>query len=142
MMVKRADIAAAARRRIGTPFVHQGRLDGIGLDCAGVVIRVAQELGLSDFDTRDYPAQPNPVAMRAALLAHLEVVRFAEIDVGDVLWFKVELDPQHLALLVSREPLMMVHAFSKPGVMKVIEAHVDAFWRSRIAGCFRYRGVG
>lgn len=140
-MITRGDIAAAARRRIGTPFVHQGRLDGVGLDCAGLVIRVAQELGLSQFDTRDYPAQPNAPAMRAALLAHLDVVRFADLDVGDVLWFKVDLDPQHLALVVNAQPLMMVHAFGKPGVMKVIEARVDTFWRSRIAGCFRYRGV-
>lgn len=141
-MATSAEIAAAARGWLGTPFVHQGRRRGIGVDCAGVVIGVARELGLSQFDTRSYPAQPDPVQMRALLEAHLDPVAWTERRAGDILWFRVELDPQHLGLLVDAgEAPVMVHAFGRPGVMKVVETRVDAFWQERLAGCYRYRGV-
>ncbi|MBK8745664.1 MAG: peptidase P60, partial [Propionivibrio sp.] len=40
-----AAILAAARACIGTPFVHQGRIPGLALDCAGLVVAVAQAIG-------------------------------------------------------------------------------------------------
>jgi cell wall-associated NlpC family hydrolase len=45
-----AEIIAAARACLGTPFRHQGRLPGIGLDCAGVALHVAQAVGCGTLD--------------------------------------------------------------------------------------------
>ena len=36
-----ADIIAIARACLGTPFRHQGRIPGVALDCAGLVVAVA-----------------------------------------------------------------------------------------------------
>lgn len=140
-MASPAEIAAAAAAWAGTPFVHQGRRKGVGVDCAGLVIGVAHELSLSRFDIRSYPAQPDPVQMRALLEAHLDPVAWADRRPGDVLWFRVELEPQHLGILLEGDPLRMVHAFGRPGVMKVVETRLDGFWLERLAGCYRYRGV-
>lgn len=49
-----ADIIAHARACVGTPFLHQGRQPGLGLDCAGLVAIVAHGLGLSDYDHAGY----------------------------------------------------------------------------------------
>ena len=51
-MTSRADVVAAALAWTDTPFHHQARLKGVGVDCVGLVIGVARELGLiaPDFD--------------------------------------------------------------------------------------------
>lgn len=39
----RQQIVCSARKRIGTPFKHQGRKAGVGLDCIGLVVDVFKE---------------------------------------------------------------------------------------------------
>ena len=46
MSATRADAVRVARTYIDTPFQHMGRLPGVGLDCAGVLVCVARELSL------------------------------------------------------------------------------------------------
>ncbi len=43
--MKREDFVRVARSYIGTPFHHQGRLPGVGLDCAGVIVCALAECG-------------------------------------------------------------------------------------------------
>lgn len=136
-MTTRAEIVAAARERIGAKFLHQARGPD-AFDCVGLVITVANQLGLSDFDTRAYPRFPNPEEMQGLLEAHLDYVRWDDVLPGDVLWFRAP-QPQHLAIVTDREPMRMVHAFSRVG--RVVETGVDHFWRQRLVACFRYRGV-
>ena len=40
MTTTRTDVVAAAREWLGTPFHHQARLRGVGVDCVGLVIGV------------------------------------------------------------------------------------------------------
>lgn len=140
-MVHRDAVVAEARRWLDTPFHHQARLRGVGVDCVGLVIGVAHALGLSDYDTTDYSRAPDPEAMRAKLAAHLDPVPFRELRCGDVIWFRVVQEPQHLGIVSALEPLMMVHAYQRPGVNRVVEQGLDGFWKQRIAACWRYRGV-
>ena len=44
--MNRQDVVTAAREWIDTPFHHQARLKGVGVDCVGLVIGVARELAL------------------------------------------------------------------------------------------------
>lgn len=136
-MTTRAEIVTAARSRLGVEFRHQGR-NSSGLDCVGLVIVVAHELGLSDFQSTAYPRSPDPDEMRAALEANLDYVRWDAVQPGDVLWFRAP-EPQHLAIVTQTEPMQMIHAFSRVG--KVVETSVDQFWRRRVVACFKYRGV-
>ena len=39
------DIVNAARECVGTPFRHQGRVLGVGLDCAGLVLMPFSAVG-------------------------------------------------------------------------------------------------
>lgn len=133
----RTDAVAAARAKVGAGFRHQARGPD-AYDCVGVVIAVANELGLSDFDIRTYTRQPNPAQMRALLEEHLDYVRWDDVLPGDVLWFRAP-EPQHLGIVTQREPMMMVHAFAR--TERVVETSVDRFWRDRLVACFRYRGL-
>ena len=61
------NICQQARTWLGTPFKHQGRVKGVGVDCLGLLIGVAQELDLRDaqgrklaaFDALDYGHVPD-----------------------------------------------------------------------------------
>lgn len=141
MSVTRDQIVAEAISWLDTPFHHQARLKGVGVDCVGLVIGTAHALGISGHDTVDYARMPDPVAMRAQLAAHLDEVPFRQLRVGDVLWFRVVHEPQHLGIVIDLEPLTMIHAYQRPGVDRVITQRLDGFWRKRIAGCWRFRGI-
>lgn len=136
-MTTRAEIVTAAREKIGAKFLHQARGPD-AYDCVGIVISIANELGISDFQTTAYPRFPNPQEMRGLLERHLDYVRWDAVLPGDILWFRAP-QPQHLAIVTQRDPMQMVHAFARTG--SVVETGVDHFWRQRLVACFRYRGI-
>ncbi|MBL0320066.1 MAG: hypothetical protein IPP74_12385 [Alphaproteobacteria bacterium] len=47
-MTSNQKIISQARTWLGTPFHHQARLKGKGCDCLGLIVGVADELGLKD----------------------------------------------------------------------------------------------
>jgi cell wall-associated NlpC family hydrolase len=65
--VHHEDIVEKATRMVGTPFVHQGRLPGVGVDCIGLLVCAAREAGLDVGDRASYGRQPNPRALMAEL---------------------------------------------------------------------------
>lgn len=52
-MINRTTISSAARLWINTPFHPQGRRIGIGVDCLGLIIGVANHLKLKSLQGRD-----------------------------------------------------------------------------------------
>ena len=56
-----------ARSWLDTPYHHQGRLKGVGVDCIGLIIGVAHALNLSEFDTHDYARIPNANMLESLL---------------------------------------------------------------------------
>lgn len=141
-MITSADIVKAARSWLGTPYLHQARLKGIGVDCAGLVIGVANELGISNFDVSDYGMQPDPAKMGDYLSSHLDRIPITQLCEGDILWLRVEEDPQHLAIVTAMLPrIMIAHAFAFPAVQKCVEHGAGNYWQDRITACYRYRGI-
>jgi len=142
MGVTREQIAAEARTWVGTPFRHQARLKGVGVDCAGVVEHVGKTLGVvPNVKIMPYKMSPNSKAMRAELCKFLDQITFSQVELGDVLWFRIDVEGQHLGVVTGMEPMQMVHAFGREKVMKCIEQRVEGFWKQRLVGCFRYRGI-
>lgn len=135
-MVSRSEIIAEARTWLGTPFHHQGRLKGVGVDCAGVVIGVAKALGLSDFDTTAYPRIPSAEQLRRALDANMESIFVQDAKEGDVLVFCFDREEQHVGFLSD---VGIIHSYSQ--VKKCVEHSLDATWKSRIRGAYRFRGI-
>jgi hypothetical protein len=84
-----------ARTLIGTPYLHQARLLGVGIDCIGVPILVAKELGLGDFDVADYPRRPNGrmVEFIQQVCAPLD-----DLEEGALLVFNVSDTPRYCAI--------------------------------------------
>lgn len=137
-MIERAEIVAKAREYLGTPFAHQARVKGVGIDCVGLVIGVAQELGLASVEITGYARQPDPVAFRALMREHMVEKTFVERSFGDVLSFAF-VSEQHVGIITQLDPLSVVHCWSKAG--KCVEHALDSVWMQRIRGCWSFPEV-
>ena len=139
------DIIAIARAEVGTPFRHQGRQSGKGLDCAGLVCHVANALGLDYFDQQGYSRHPSQGLLESALDAQPCLVRVALADMakGDVLLMRFDGDPQHLAIHAGWSSVYqdegIIHAWLQ--ARKVSENRLTDEWRGRIVRAYRFAGV-
>jgi cell wall-associated NlpC family hydrolase len=135
-MIRRAQVVATARSWLGTPFHHQGRLKGVGVDCAGVIVGTAAELGLSAFDRTGYGHRPDSRELEELCGIHMRGVRLSAARPADVMLLMVDGQPQHLAFVTD---LGMLHAYAPS--RRVVEHRIDESWRSRIVAAFRIPGV-
>ncbi|MEO6710026.1 MAG: hypothetical protein ABIP42_10650 [Planctomycetota bacterium] len=101
--VSRADVVRIARSWLDTPYQHQQRMKGVGVDCAGLVIGVARELGIvaADFDVTGYPQTPDGKSLLLLCDRFMRRVYPSEVQPGDVLvyQFHPKLGPQHMGIL-------------------------------------------
>ncbi|RJG10904.1 hypothetical protein D3879_14580 [Pseudomonas cavernicola] len=130
-------ILALARRCLLTPFRHQGRQIGIGLDCAGVAFYILDQLGLPYTDLTGYPRTPYKGMLKAAMDAQPSLRPVATPEPGDILLMRITRAPQHVAIysgLIDGHP-HIIHSYST--VEKVVEHVIDADWRARIIQAYR-----
>ena len=131
------EIVAIARTQIKTPFRHQGRIPGKALDCAGLIVHIAHELGLDYVDQTNYPRRPYAGLLEAALDAQPCLRRVERApQTGDVLLFRIASDPQHLAICAGET---IIHAWAEPGC--VSENIFTAKWRSQLVRVYEFTGV-
>ena len=126
-----------ARRWLGTPFRHQARVLGMGVDCAGLVVCTAQALGIDgSFQEVPYGRYPHARTLERLCNAHLDRIPAHGAQPGDVLLFAWHTEPQHLGI---KTDIGVIHSHASAG--KVVEHSLDPIWRSRIRGAFRFRGL-
>lgn len=142
MSITGAQVVAEARKHEGTPFHHQGRLSGVGLDCVGLGVVVARALGVHVTDTTDYPPETDGVALQRALTESCREVRGPRI-LGDLLQFRRGRDQWHVGILTELGvPGKMIHAMSRTdGTGRVVEEPIPVQWSRRCVGVWRLRGV-
>jgi cell wall-associated NlpC family hydrolase len=131
--VRRSEVIAVARQYLGVPWVHQGRTRA-GLDCGGLIVRVAHDLGLSEFDVGGYGPEPDGRLLRRYLQAQAEHVLFAER--GDILLLRFVRYPQHLGIYTGEG---IIHTYQQVG--RVVEHAFDSTWRARVVDAYSYPGV-
>lgn len=131
-MITREQIIAKAREYIGTPFRHQARLKGVGVDCGGLMVCVVRDLKGSSYDFIQYPRQPG-----MWLLDHLRAgyyeIPVSEAVPGDavVFWIRHPEIPAHVGILSDRG---VIH--SHDGILRVTEQCLDGFWEERKMAAF------
>ncbi len=130
------DLLAAARQCLGTPFRHQGRLVNVGLDCAGVAIRVAQAVGVEYLDVSGYGRTPADGQLESSLDAQPCLQQLASIDdrqPGDLLLMRFTAEPQHLAICAGQT---IIHAYEHAGIC--CEHDLSPMWSARIVRVYRF----
>ena len=138
--MKRADILSAARSVLGVPFRHQGR-SLRGLDCVGLLLYVADRLGVEYVDVSGYSRRPGGGLLEATFEEHIDNgillrVAISDMQPGDFLMMRFGNDPQHLAIFTGEN---IIHSYQNAG--KVCEHILDDKWRARIVRVYRLAGV-
>ena len=84
-MSRNEEIVAEARGWLGTRWVHQGR-NRQGIDCVGLLVMVARNLEIADYDYTDYPRRPDGTFIQHFAKV-LKPLSLDEAGDGDVLIF-------------------------------------------------------
>lgn len=132
----RASIVFEARTWLDTPFHHQGRVKGVGVDCAGLPIGVAKACGLTWADVTGYGRVPRHGVFQAVVQSTLQRIFVQEVLPGDLMVFAWRAEPQHIALVSQVAPLRIIHAWQDAG--RCVENDLDTTWRARLRGCYRW----
>lgn len=157
----RRQVIDKAREYLDTPFLHQGRLKGKQVDCAGLVICVAIDFGLTNRsgkpisleDFGKYPAKPMGRMLQEVVEEHLpckwksrprkrDLLGDASLlELGDVITVRAPEEPMHVALVGDLGGLSVIHAKSdlcnpRWPAGKVVEQRIDRRFLKRIEGVF------
>lgn len=147
MSVSRAAIVAEARSWLGTPWQHQARVKGAGVDCAGLVIGVARALGIvaADMDVNGYARMPDGHSLLAHCDAWMQRIACTSARAGDVVVMRFDERPQHLAIAIDypHGGLGIVHAFDSQDRKRarVVEHRLAPSLRGAIVAAYRMPGV-
>lgn len=140
-MVTRKEVIKVARSYLGTPFAIQGRSPGVFLDCVGVLVCMATDLGLPCKDFDAYTETTKPEMVREMLACSMDEIPVEEAIPGDVLMFEFSGGGDQAGHVgVLSEPERMIHTW--PGATwKVCENSLGQYWRNRICSAHRFRGL-
>lgn len=130
-----AEIIAAARECIDTPFHHQGRIVGLALDCAGVAVHVASKWYEVE-EPQSYGRFPNDAMLEQWIERQLFMGRAAIPQAGDLLLMRFSGEPQHMAIHAGDT---MIHAYQ--AAFKTVEHNLDDRWRRRIVRAYRFKDL-
>lgn len=134
------------RKWIDTPFREKGRTCGIGCDCIGLIIGVANNLGISDANFLTYGSDPSHLGDFTPILEqYLDEIEISSAVPGNIIHFKWVSQPRHFAILTPRNfgdnHFNMVHAYEPRPSHRVIEHIYDKKWQRRTISAWRYRNV-
>lgn len=136
-MTTRDNIVQEARKWVGVPYRHAGRNEH-GIDCVGLIIKVAHGVGLTSYDTMNYPKRPNAADLLREMRNHLQQVPKADADHGDILVIAAPSSPVHMGVLEidERDQPWLIHAYAP--ARKVIR---EALGKRDVRMAFHYTGV-
>jgi len=137
------EVVAAARRWIGTPYLHQASCKGAGADCLGLIRGVwrglhGQEPEAVPAYTPDWSEPQREERLWRAAAAHLVALPLGDVAVGEVLLFRMRDGgvAKHLGIVGrgGREATF-IHAYTGHGV---VESPLSTPWRRRIVARFEF----
>jgi NlpC/P60 family putative phage cell wall peptidase len=145
MSVTGLEVVQAARAWIGTPYVHQASLKGIGCDCLGLVRGVFREIhGVEPEDvppyTPDWSEASGEERLWAAAQRHLRETTPATAQPGDILLMRMREASvaKHMGILASDERgQTVIHAYSGRGV---VESALTVPWKRLVVATFSLQG--
>ena len=134
-------IVAAARGWIGTPYVHQASVKGIGCDCLGLLRGVWREVkGVEPEDlppySPDWAEAKGEETLYIALKRHLNGIDISAIKPGNIALFRMIANgpAKHCGIVGSRGGnLTLIHSRMNK---QVNEEEFSTAWRRKLAYAF------
>jgi len=133
----RSEIIITVRKYLNTPFRHQGRDPGKGLDCVGILICASKELGITDFDYKNYTMRPDTKVMMKYMSQFADRIPIKEAKAGDIYQLHFTDEPTHYAVITSDNTIL--HAYLRAG--KCVEHSMNDHWKRRITYAWRLKGI-
>lgn len=128
---------SCAREYVGTQWIHQGRLKGVGVDCIGILRCAATEKGIQFADITGYAAAPSGNAMVEALEARFIRVPKTDLRLGNVMaFYGADHNPWHVGIVSNEDPVSMIHAWRN--IREVKEVRLIDAYRRRIHSVWRF----
>lgn len=139
----RDKIIAEAMTWLRTPWHHEARVKGAGVDCAQFLIAVYAAVGLiPDFTPDHYPPDWH---------LHRQKPRFLELLLqyadpvesplpGDVAMFQYGRHAAHGSIVTDTAGLTIIHAWRDERMVTITDLTVSPL-RDRLAGFYRLRGI-
>lgn len=129
-------IVAEARKFLETPYHHQGRVLGHGIDCYGLIEMVARGLGLNCPDGIRYSRMPDQSQLLACMDEYAVQIDKKLAQPGDILILPYRGQMRHMALMTD---IGMIHSYEPSGM--VVEHAIDEAWRRMIKRVYCYKEV-
>ena len=135
----REEVVEEARSWIGTRWRHQGRTRH-GIDCAGLVIVVAQKFGLQDTNPVDYPRRTSGdkfvTYFRAAGMVDIP---YSERRPGDVVLVQDHGLPCHCGFFsIKRGVDHYIHGYA---IRRQVVEEPIAPWLPKVTHVLRFPGI-
>ncbi len=90
-------------------------------------------MNITVHDRTDYGRRPDGKSLVAALESH-GAKSADEIQASDILLFRYDRQPQHVALATGSDS--MIHSFAPAGA--VVETLIGDYWKRRLTGIYRF----
>ena len=135
---RRARIVLAAKECIGTPWHHQQRQLGVGMDCVGLLTHCAQAINVEVHDQHRYSLRENGTQLLDAIVRHGMMQTFnGSLELGDLLVFKISGVPHHVGIVTALDPILFVHV-SSHGQKKCVETELSDHWMLNLHSKWRF----
>jgi len=134
------EIIMCAHDWIGTPYLHQASIKGVGCDCLGLIRGVWREVFYGEPEqtpayTPDWAESGGREQLADVASRHMKLIETRQFLPADMLVFRwrKHLPAKHLAIVSS--PTTMIHA--QEGV-DVCQVPISPWWQRHIAYVFRF----
>jgi NlpC/P60 family putative phage cell wall peptidase len=135
-------IVAAARGWIGTPYIHQASVKGLGCDCLGLLRGLWRELAGEEPETPppysgDWAESSGDETLYAALKRHFDEIDRIDVAPGDIVLFRMlpRGPAKHCGIIAGvNGALTLIHARAN---RRVSEEDFSRAWRRKLAFVFR-----
>lgn len=140
-MTTRQEIVDEARTWLDTPYRHQGRVKGVGVDCGGYLECIVEHFDLlPDYTANpiraDYGRLPDG-GLERVLDKHLLIIPKNERQMADIVLMGWAVLPSHLAIFTS--PDFVIHSFAPR--KKVLEMRFEGYLERASKKYYRFPGI-
>ena len=138
--MKRSDVVLEALTWVGTKWRHQGRTKR-GIDCAGLILNVGNDLGLMDYHCSNYPRNTT----RDHFINHFKLFGIQRSVIerkrGDMLLLRDGIYACHCGILdiAPNGNEYLIHAYQIRG--KTVREPLVGDLLSKLTHCFSYKNL-
>ena len=137
MPILATKVVEVALGYLGVPWLHRGRTKELGVDCTGLIFCSFNESGAEVVDNLDYKLVDEFKKLIKVLNQNCD--RVEDLLLADILMFRGPDMFNHIGLYLGDN--RFIHSYSNRVYMQVCIHSLDGYWRMRLRGIYRFRGI-